>query len=110
MFLNTILSAIPCKVHKAKFARKRGIFGFYSYFIGPSEPGFQGAITLPYFGKNTSKTFSFQWPGLDYSFNPNPSEFLDLPSALRNIGRQVGPFETIIITDRHYSRVVSHKL
>ena len=29
---------------------------------------------------------------------------------VRNVGRKVGTFETIIITDRHYSRVVRHKL
>ena len=67
MFLNTTLCAIPCKIHKAKFVRKRGIFGFYSYFIGPSEPGFQGAIALSYFGREYKQNLNFPSNGLTYS-------------------------------------------
>ena len=87
MFLNTILCAIPCKVHKATFARKRGIFGFYSCFIGPSEPGFQGGNRPSIFWQEIQAK-SFPSNGLAWiTPYPNPSEFLDLPSALRNIGR-----------------------
>ena len=90
MFLNTTLCAIPCKVHKAKFARKRGIFGFLFLLyraVGTGVSGGQSPFHICQ--KIQAKPFpanSLAW----ITPYPNPSKFLDLPSALRNIGRQVG--------------------